>query len=322
MPPRASWKGFLRISLVTCPIALFPAVSASEQISFNRINRNTGQRVRQQNIDGKSGERVEADDIVKGYEIDKGRYVLIEDEEIEKIQVEATKIINVTQFVEQAEVDPAYLNSPYFMAPEGQIPEETYRVIRTAMEETGTAGIGTIVLANRERRVLIAPKERGLTMTTMRTAREVRSAESYFEDVGDAKFDPELLGMAKQLIEARRASFTPSEFVDQYEEALRGLIQSKIKGEEPVFAEVRAPAPVIDLMAALKQSLEKDGVARKPAAAGQAREGSGENYPGEGAGQGQRQACRQAVGSAAGREGGRPAQGFIGEICASSSAAA
>ncbi len=279
MPPRASWKGFLRISLVTCPIALFPAVSASERISFNRINRNTGQRVRQQNVDGKSGERVEADDIVKGYEIDKGRYVLIEDEEIEKIQVEATKIINVTQFVEQAEVDTAYLDAPYFMAPEGTIPEETYRVIRTAMEETGTAGIGTIVLANRERRVLIAPKERGLTMTTMRTAREVRSAEAYFENVGDAKFDPELLGMAKQLIEARRASFAPSEFVDQYEEALRGLIQSKVKGEEPVFAEVRAPAPVIDLMAALKQSLEKDGVARKPAQRGKREKGPAKVIP-------------------------------------------
>jgi DNA end-binding protein Ku len=182
--------------------------------------------------------------------------------------VEATKIINVTQFVDQSEVDPAYLDSPYFMAPEGQIPEETYRVIRTAMEETGTAGVGTIVLANRERRVLIAPKDRGLTMTTMRTAREVRSPEAYFENVGDTKFDPELLGMAKQLIEARRASFSPEEFVDQYEEALRGLIQSKMKGEEPVFAEVRAPAPVIDLMAALKQSLEKDGVARKPAQRG------------------------------------------------------
>lgn len=268
MPPRASWKGFLRISLVTCPIALYPAVSASERISFNRINRNTGQRVRQLNVDGKSGEKVEAADIVKGYEVDKGRYVLVEDEEIEKIQVEATKIINVTQFVDHESVDPAYLDSPYFMAPEGQIPEETYRVIRTAMEETGTAGIGTIVLANRERRVLIAPKERGLTMTTMRTAREVRSPEAYFENVGDAKFDPELLGMAKQLIEARRAEFNPEEFVDQYEEALRTLIQSKMKGEEPVFAEVRAPAPVIDLMAALKQSLEKDGVARKPAQRG------------------------------------------------------
>ncbi len=279
MPPRASWKGFLRISLVTCPIALFPAVSSSERISFNRINRKTGQRVRQQNVDGKTGEKVDADDIVKGFEIDKGRYVLIEDEEIEKIQVEATKIINVTQFVEQAEVDPAYLDAPYFMAPEGQIPEETFRVIRTAMEETGTAGIGTIVLANRERRVLIAPKERGLTMTTMRTAREVRSAEAYFENVGDAKFDPELLGMAKQLIEARRASFTPAEFVDQYEEALRGLIQSKMKGEEPVYAEVRAPAPVIDLMAALKQSLEKDGVARKPAQRGKREKGPAKVIP-------------------------------------------
>src|SRR4051812_1899287 len=119
MAPRASWKGFLRISLVTCPIALFPATSSSERISFNRINRKTGQRVRQLNVDGKTGDKVESDDIVKGYEIDKGRYVLIEDEELDEIQVEASKIINVTQFVKQAEVDPFYFDTAYYMAPEG-----------------------------------------------------------------------------------------------------------------------------------------------------------------------------------------------------------
>jgi DNA end-binding protein Ku len=268
MAPRASWKGFLRISLVTCPIALYPATSASERISFNRINRKTGQRVRQLNVDGKTGEKVEADDIVKGYEVDKGRYVLIEDEELDAIQVEASKIINVTQFVDQEEVDPVYLDSPYYMAPEGAIPEETFRVIRAAMEETGTAGIGTIVMASRERRVLIAPKERGLSMTTLRTSREVRSVEPYFENIGEAAFDRELLGMAKQLIEARRQPFEPAEFVDRYEEALRGLVQAKMKGEKVISAPVAAPAPVIDLMAALKQSLEKDGGARKPAARG------------------------------------------------------
>ncbi len=161
MAPRASWKGFLRISLVTCPIALYPATSSSERISFNRINKATGQRVRQLNVDGKSGQKVEADEIVKGFEVDKGRYVLIEDEEIEAIQIEATKIINVTQFVDQAEVDPFYIDTPYYMAPEGTIPEETYRVVRAAMEETGTAGIGTIVLANRERPVLISAEGQG-----------------------------------------------------------------------------------------------------------------------------------------------------------------
>ena len=268
MAPRASWKGFLRISLVTCPIALYPATSSSERISFNRINKATGQRVRQLNVDGKSGQKVEADDIVKGFEVDKGRYVLIEDEEIEAIQIEATKIINVTQFVDQAEVDPFYIDTPYYMAPEGTIPEETYRVVRAAMAETGTAGIGTIVLANRERPVLISPNGKGLGMTTLKTAREVRSSEAYFENVGDAAFDPELLDMAKLLIQARRKLFQPAEFVDRYEEALRNLVQSKMKGETPVYAPVQSPAAVIDLMAALKQSLEKDGGARKPAARG------------------------------------------------------
>jgi DNA end-binding protein Ku len=268
MAPRASWKGFLRISLVTCPIALYPATSASERISFNRINKKTGQRVRQLNVDGKSGEKVEADDIAKGYEVDKGRYVLVEDDELDAIQIEATKIINVTQFVDQAEIDPFYFDSPYYMAPEGTIPEETYRVIRTAMADTATAGIGTIVLANRERPVLISPKDKGLAMTTLRTAREVRSAEAYFDNVGDDPIESELLDMAKLLIQARRKPFQPSLFVDRYEEALRNLLQSKIKGETPVYAPVQSPAAVIDLMAALKQSLEKDGGARKPAARG------------------------------------------------------
>ena len=278
MAPRASWKGFLRISLVTCPIALYPATSSSERISFNRINRKSGQRVRQLNVDGKSGEKVESDDIVKGYEVDKGRYVLVEDSELDAIQVEATKIINVTQFVDQAEVDPFYFDTPYYMAPEGTIPEETYRVIRTAMEETGTAGIGTIVLSSRERPVLISAKGRGIAMTTLKTAREVRSGEAYFENVGDGRVEPELLGMAKQLIEARRKPFQPTEFVDTYEEALRTLVQSKMRGEEPIYAPVHAPAPVIDLMAALKQSLEKDGGARKPAARGK-REKAPETKP-------------------------------------------
>jgi DNA end-binding protein Ku len=268
MAPRASWKGFLRISLVTCPIALYPATSASERISFNRINRASGQRVRQLNVDGKTGQKVEADDIVKGYEIDKGRYVLIEDEELDAIQVEASKIINVTQFVSQSEIDPVYFDTPYYLAPEGAVSEETYRVVRAAMEKTGTAGIGTIVLSSRERRVLIGPKGRGLAMTTLKSGREVRSAEAYFEEVGEGSFDPELLHMAEQLIEARRKPFQPAEFVDSYEEALRQLVQSKIKGEAPIYASVQAPSAVIDLMAALKQSLETDGVARKPAARG------------------------------------------------------
>ena len=268
MAARASWKGFLRISLVTCPIALYPATSASERISFNRINRASGQRVRQLNVDAKSGEKVEADSIVKGYEVDKGQYVLIEDEELEAIQVEASKIINVTQFVDAAEVDPFYFDTPYYMAPEGAIPEETFRVIRAAMEETGTAGVGTIVLSSRERPVLIAPKDRGLGMITMKSAREVRAAGAIFEGIGDGKIDPELLRMAKELIQARRQPFRPAEFVDRYEEALRTLVQSKVKGEKPIYASVSSPAAVIDLMAALKQSLEKDGDARKPAARG------------------------------------------------------
>lgn len=269
MAARASWKGFLRISLVTCPVALYPATSTSDRISFNRIHRKTGARVKQLNVDGKTGEKVEADDIVKGYEFDKGRYVLIEDEELEKIQVEATKIINVTQFVDQAEVDPAFLDTPYYLAPEGAVGEETYRVIRTALEETGTAGIGSLVLSSRERRVLLAPKEAGIMMTTLRTAREVRRASDYFDGIGTAPLGGDLLDMAKMLIQARQKPFVASEMVDTYEEEVRKLLNAKTKGEVPVFASVSAPTSVIDLMKSLKESLEKEGgTAPKPAAKG------------------------------------------------------
>jgi DNA end-binding protein Ku len=258
MAPRASWKGFLRISLVTCPIALYPATSSSERISFNRINRATGQRVRQQNVDGKTGEKVEPHDIAKGYEVDKGRYVLIEDEDLDKIQVEASKIINVGQFVDMAEVDPFFFDTPYYMAPDGAISEETYRVVRTAMEETGTAGLGTLVLSSRERRVLLSPKGRGIALTTLRTSREVRGAESYFEGIGDGPVEADLLDMAKMLIGARKQPFQPAELVDQYEEAVRKLVMAKAQGQVPEFAPVSAPSGVVDLMKALKESLEKE----------------------------------------------------------------
>jgi DNA end-binding protein Ku len=269
MAARASWKGFLRISLVTCPVALYPATTTSDRISFNRIHRKTGQRVRQLNVDGKTGEKVEADDIVKGYEIDKGRYVLIEDEELEKIQVEASKIINVAQFVDQTEIEPAFLDSPYYLAPEGSVGEETYRVIRAAMEETGTAGVGSIVLSSRERRVLLTPKGPGIMLSTLRTAREVRRASDYFDAISDDAVDADLLDMAKLLIQARRKPFVSAEMVDTYEEEVRKLINSKAKGETPVFASAPSATGIVDLMAALKQSLEGEGgTERKPAARG------------------------------------------------------
>ncbi len=221
------------------------------------------------NVDGKTGEKVESDDIVKGYEIDKNRYVLIEDSELDAIQVEATKIINVTQFIDAVEVDQFFFDTPYYMAPDGAIAEETYRVIRTAMEESGTVGLGTLVLSSRERRVLLAPKGRGIALTTLRTGKEVRSAEPYYEDLGDGPVESELLDMAKMLIQARKQPFKPSEFVDQYEEAVRQLVMSKAKGETPVYAQIGQPTAIIDLMKALKESLAESGTpARKPPARG------------------------------------------------------
>ncbi|MDQ3559236.1 MAG: Ku protein, partial [Pseudomonadota bacterium] len=189
--------------------------------------------------------------------------------ELDAIQVEATKIINVAQFVDAAEVDQFYFDTPYYMSPDGVMAEETYRVIRTAMEDTGTVGLGSLVLSSRERRVLLAPKGRGIALTTLRTGKEVRSAEAYYEGVGDGVVENELLDMAKMLIQARKQPFQPSELVDQYEEAVRQLVMAKAKGETPVYAQIGQPTAVVDLMQALKESLAKEGSpARKPAARG------------------------------------------------------
>jgi DNA end-binding protein Ku len=268
MALRASWKGFLRISLVTCPVALYPATSSSARVSFNRINRKTGARVRQMNVDGRTGEKVESEDIVRGYEIDKDHYVLVEDDEIEAIQVEGNKVINVGRFVEEDEVDPVYYDASYYIAPEGDVGKETFQVIQTALEDTGTAGIGTIVLSSRERRVILRPKGKGIFMTTLRTAKEIRGDEGLYDDLGDEPLDKELISAAKMLIEQKRQEFDSAELVDQYEEALVKLIKAKAKGEKPVFAPVAATEKVVDLMAALKKSLAEGGATKPPSRQG------------------------------------------------------
>ncbi len=183
MAPRANWKGYLRLSLVSCPIALYPASSLSEKVSFNRINRKTGNRLKQQNVDAETGEVVPRDDTVRGYEVAKGQYMVVEDEEIEAVQIESTRTIDIDRFVPKSEIDERYIDSPYYLAPDGAIGHEAFAVIRDTIAKLDMVAIGRVVLARREHVIALEPKGRGLVGTTLRYPYEVRDEKPYFEDI-------------------------------------------------------------------------------------------------------------------------------------------
>jgi DNA end-binding protein Ku len=187
MAPRANWKGYLRLSLVSCPIALYPASSLSEKVSFNRINRKTGNRLKQQNVDSETGEMVSRDDMVRGYEIAKGQYMIVEDEEIEAVQIESTRTIDIDQFVPKNEIDERYIDSPYYLAPEGPVGQEAFAVIRDTIAKLNMVALGRVVLARREHVIALEPKGRGLVGMTLRYPYEVRDEKPYFEDIPELK---------------------------------------------------------------------------------------------------------------------------------------
>src|ERR1700730_337868 len=266
MAPRAYWKGYLKLSLVSCPIALYPASSSSERVSFNRINKKTGHRLKQQLVDAETGEPVERDDIVKGYEVAKNQYLLVEDEEIDKIKIESTHTIEIDSFVPRAEIDDRYLDSPYYIAPTDKVGQEAFSVIRDAMAEKKMVGLARVVLYRREHVVMLEPFEKGLLATTLRYAYEVRGAKEYFEDIPDLKLPAEMRKLAAHIVETKEAHFEPEKFQDHYENALVELLRKK-KGGMPIEPMVEEPTThrVINLMDALKASINAD--AKKPAAA-------------------------------------------------------
>jgi DNA end-binding protein Ku len=187
MAPRANWKGYLRLSLVSCPIALYPASSVSEKVSFNRINRKTGNRLKQQNVDSETGEVVSRDDMVRGYEVAKGQYIVVEDEEIEAVQIESTRTIDIDQFVPKKEIDERYIDSPYYIAPDGPVGQEAFAVIRDTIAKLNMVALGRVVLARREHVIALEPKGRGLVGMTLRYPYEVPDEKSYFEDIPELK---------------------------------------------------------------------------------------------------------------------------------------
>jgi DNA end-binding protein Ku len=243
-------------------VRLFPATSGSERISFHQLAPDTKARIRLVPTDPTTDKPVPRDELLRGYEYDKGHYVIVSDEEIEKIEIESNRIIDVMAFVEEESVDPLYIDTPYWLAPDGHLANEAFRVIAEAMHEEKKAGVARLVLSSRERVVLLTPRHKGIMVRTLRAPDEVRQEAAYFEDIEESKLDPEMVKMARGIIAQKSAKFDPKLFVDRYQQALRELVESKIKGKTFTAPEVREPAKVINLMDALRRSL---GDAKPPA---------------------------------------------------------
>jgi DNA end-binding protein Ku len=266
MAPRAYWKGYLKLSLVSCPIALYPASSSSERVSFNRINKKTGNRLKQQQIDSETGELVEREDVGRGYEVGKGEYLQIEDEEIEKIQIESTHSIDIDSFVPKSEIDNRYLDSPYYIAPTDKVGQEAFAVIRDTIRDKGMVALGRVVLARREHVVMLEAFDKGLLGTTLRYPYEVREATAYFEDVPELKLPKEMKELAAHIVDSKATHFDPTTFQDRYETALVEMLRAKQAGRV-IETPKQAPTPhVINLMDALRASIGAE-TKKKPAAA-------------------------------------------------------
>jgi DNA end-binding protein Ku len=268
-PSRPYWKGQLRLSLVSLAVELFNAVETSDQISFRMIHRPTGKRVQYRKAVADVGE-VPAGEIVKGYEISRDQYVLLEPEEVEAVRLESKHTVDLVQFVDMAEIDPRYFERPYYLLPADEPAAEGYVVIREALKRSGKAGVGQLVVGGREHLVAVAPLGRGLVMEILRYGSEVKPVEAFFDDIPEGKIDPEMVDIASQIVERKTAAFDPNAFRDRYATALRELVEEKAKGQPIAAPASAAPtAQVVDLMAALKRSLEK--TPGEPRGKGQAR---------------------------------------------------
>jgi DNA end-binding protein Ku len=256
---RSTWKGFLKLSLVSCPVQLQPATTRANRIAFHNLNKATHNRIEMRPHDSESGAEVDRDRLVRGYEIERDRFVLIEEQDLEAIETEASRTIDLTSFVDRAEIDPIYLDTPYYLAPDGPIADETFRVVHAALQQRNKAGIGRVVLGNREHLVVVETRGGGMLLTTLRSADEIREDHDYFAEIPAAKPDPDMVALATRIIKGRGGKFDPARFEDRRQAGLRKLIDAKIAGEKPVTptsAEERPSATVVDLMAALKRSLQ------------------------------------------------------------------
>src|ERR1700757_4291292 len=241
MAPRANWKGFLRLSLVTCPVALFPATSESEKVSFNQINKNTGHRIKYARVDAETGEEVPNEDIVKGYKVDTDTYIEVTKDELDNIALESTRTIDIDEFVKREEIDPRYIIRPYYLTPDGKVGHDAFAVIRETIRDMNMVAIGRVVLTNREHIIALEPMEKGLVGTLLRYPYEVRSEAEYFDEIQDVKVTKDMLDLAKHIVNQKSGSFEPEKFEDHYEAALVDLINRKRSGK-PITPKERPAA--------------------------------------------------------------------------------
>jgi DNA end-binding protein Ku len=248
MAPRAYWKGYLRLSLVSCPVSLFPATSESEKVSFHQINSKTGNRIRYHKVDEGTGEEVPAEQIVKGYEVRKGQYIEITDEELEAIALESTRTIEIDEFVPRKEIDELYNIRPYYVVPDGKVGQDAFVVIRQVIEQMEMVAIARIVLTTLEHIIALEPRGKGIMGTLLRFPYEVREERDYFDNIPDTKLGKDAMDLAKHIVQTKSGHFRPERFEDHYEKALRDLIAKKQAGERIETPKARAPAKVINLM--------------------------------------------------------------------------
>jgi DNA end-binding protein Ku len=265
MAPRAYWKGYLRLSLVSCPIQLFPATSEREKVRFHQLNRKTGNRIRYRKVDAESGHEVDADDIVKAFEVSKGNYIEIDQDELDAVELESTRMIDIDQFVPRKEIDELYIANPYYIVPDGEVGLQAFAVIREAIKKEGMVALGKIVFTNREHIIALEPRDKGLLGMTLRYPYEIRKEEDYFDDIPNESVPKDMLDLATHIVHSKAGHFKPDEFDDRYETALKELIKRKQQGKPIERAKEREPAKVIDLMEALRRSAGEKAPARRPA---------------------------------------------------------
>jgi DNA end-binding protein Ku len=255
MKPRSIWTGHIKISLLTIPIRAYTALNESDKISFNQLHKDCHQRLKQ-HLECPVHGRVEREHVVKGYEVEKDRFVVMEASDLEAVKLETTHTIELTQFIKAKELDPVFLDVPYFIGPDGPVSVEAYAVLREALRRTNYVALGQVVLSGREKIVALKPVDRGLLMTTLRYPAEIRQAGSYFDDLADVKVDDAQIALARQLIENKAAEFNPATFTDRYQAALLDVIKAKVNGGQPIqVTPAAAVGQVINLVDALKQSV-------------------------------------------------------------------
>jgi DNA end-binding protein Ku len=266
---RAYWKGFLKLSLVSCPIALFPATSSRDKISFHQLNKDTGHRVRYRKVDEQTGDEVEQADIIKGYEVEKGHYIELTSDELEAVAIESRRTIEIDEFVPKEEIDELYMRDPYFITPDGEVGQQAFAVIREAIRKEGMVAIGKVVFTSREHIIMLEARENGMMGVTLRYPYEVRAAKEYFDDIDKEKIPKDMLDLAVHIVETKKGKFDPSKFEDQYEDALKELIEKKRKGQKIEVPSAPSKSNVVNLLDALRKSVSEDtNSGRRKSAAG------------------------------------------------------